>query len=160
MPNDFKGRPRSPGGFHGSRHDGPPDIESLDKRLLSLLAQRTRLAASQAANRRERGAPLVDPEREKHLWAQWVRVWQEAGLDARPLRRLFGVVNSLALEAPAAENRAQPFLLIPRRETVDVDLPGPRSLRQTRMWTALAAAANLELRLTPVVLNDPLIDLA
>lgn len=168
MPNEFKGRPRphgtSTGPHHGHSHghrpEAPADLESLDKRLLALLAQRTRLAASQAASRRERGASLVDPEREKRLWALWSRLWQESGLDSRPLRRLFGMVNALGLEAPAGESRANAFLLTPRRDPVDVDLPGPASLRQTRMWAALAAAANLPLALSPVAVNDPLVELA
>lgn len=160
MPNDFKGRPRTPGRAFGPRGETAPDLESLDKRLVALLIQRTRLAAAQGSSRRERGGSLVDPEREKRLWATWSRLWQESGMDPRPLRRLFGTVNALGLEQSEATGAAaKSFLLTPRRDPVSVDIPGPRSLRLTRMWTALAAAAGFGGVLSPVVVNDPLLDL-
>ncbi len=151
------GTPRAQGSIRDERLGR---LAELDERILALIGERSSILAREAAWRRSKGKSATDPSLEKHLWKAFEAQAKKAGLDRRMARQVFNLLNLCpAEEARPQAARTTPYVLAPRRVPLDIDLPGPRSLALVRNWVALAAAANLPLRLAPVILNDPLVDL-
>ncbi|EPR44430.1 5-enolpyruvylshikimate-3-phosphate synthase-like protein [Desulfovibrio sp. X2] len=137
------------------------DLADLDRRLVSLLVRRTKLLAKIASDRRAAGKPVVSAPQEKALWAAWSETVHKAGLSDRLAKQLFIAVNALgydAAQAPAA--REQVYLLTPASGAVDVSCEAPASTRKAMYFLALAAFAGSPASVGPVVLSDPLIEMA
>ncbi|MHC1700895.1 MAG: hypothetical protein AB9900_07935 [Humidesulfovibrio sp.] len=131
------------------------DLLDLDSKLLSMVARRCRIV-----QRAARGRQVLDRELEKQLRIGFEQAARQQDLDPRLARQLFPVLNAFGLEPQEARRAAdKPFALIPRSEPADIDITGPRSLSRTRMLAVLAAAAGAPMRLSGVVLNDPLVEL-
>ncbi len=141
-------RPPSP--FHRLR--------DLDRQIIDLLSRRSEALISHLEDRKARGLSLTDADFEKRLW----KIWQEKGelkeLDSKLLRKLFNLCNSLAYERVERQPDRE-FLLWPSTKPVRIELPAPKDTWLTRMWAVAAAAANAELELDSVVLNDGLYEL-
>ncbi|NJB68818.1 chorismate mutase/5-enolpyruvylshikimate-3-phosphate synthase [Desulfobaculum xiamenense] len=136
------------------------ELVDIDRQLTRILARRTTLLAKAAGSRKRKGKSLVDPSQEKSMRAVWEELVKRQGFDATTVRKLFNLSNGLAYGyAQADEQGEKAFIMRPRRETLSLDMPGPRALVETRMWAALAAAAGVECTLEPVVLNDPIVEL-
>ncbi|MDZ7758774.1 MAG: chorismate mutase [Desulfovermiculus sp.] len=133
-------------------------LDSIDRKLVNLLAERSMILAQTARDRKGKDRSFVDPEKEKRLWGIWRQGVEEHGLNERLLRRMFHLVNSLAYEQ--AERREDWVMALrPRLEPVDIELPGPLDTLSSRMWLILAAALGQEMRVPDAVLNDDLIEL-
>jgi len=131
------------------------DLLDIDARLLSQVARRMKLV-----QRAAKGRQVLDREIEKQLWSAFDQLSRQQGLDPRLTRQLFALLGSFGLEGQNSRRAAdKPFTLIPRSEAADIDITGPRSRTQTRMLAVLAAATNQSVRLSGVVLSDPLIEL-
>ena len=131
------------------------DLIDLDGKLLSMLSRRGKIV-----QRAAKGRQVLDRELEKALWAAFEHAARTQSLDPRLARQLFAMLNSFGLEVPEGRRSAdKPFSMVPRSESADIDIPGPRSLVLTRMLAVMAAATSQALRLTGVVLNDPLVEL-
>lgn len=136
------------------------EMVDLDRQLTSLLARRTRLLAKAAGARKRKGKALVDPGQEKRMRQVWESLVSRHGFDSTTMRQLFNLANGLAYSfAQGGEQEAKTFTMHPRRSSLDLTMPGPRALTETRMWTALAAACGANTELQPVVLNDSLVEL-
>lgn len=156
MSEEFKKAPYHKG---SSRADKIKEINELDRKMLKLLSKRSRLLASAAPGKGGRGFE-GDSQLEKRLWQTWEHSARDHDLESRLLRTLFVQTNLFASSAGRGGRRKDdPYLLTPQRKPVNVSVPGPRSLETTRAWAVMAAAAGVEVTLTPVVLNDPLIEL-
>jgi len=131
------------------------DIIDTDVRLLNQVARRMRLVMRAA-----KGRQTLPRDTEKQLWAAFDQQCRKQNLDPRLARQLFALLGGFGLEK-AGERRGEdkPFSLVPRSEAADIDITGPRSLAWTRMLAVLAAATGQPLRLSGVVLNDPLVEL-
>lgn len=131
------------------------DLLDLDGKLIYMLSRRSKLV-----QRNAKGRQVLDRETEKRLWANFEEAARAQNLDQRMARQLFALLGSFGLETPEGRRSAdKPFTMVPRSEAADIDISGPRSLALTRMLAVLAAATGQNLRLTGVVLNDPLIEL-
>lgn len=131
------------------------DLIDLDGKLLYMLSKRCRLV-----QRAAKGKQVLDREVEKKLWTGFEQAARTHGLDQRLARQLFALLGSFGLELPEGRRSAdKPFVMIPRSEPADIDAAGPRSLAMTRMLCVVAAASGQAMRLSGVVLNDPLIEL-
>ena len=131
------------------------DLIDLDAKLLSMVARRCRMV-----QRAARGRQVLDRDLEKQLRLGFDQAAKNLDLDPRLARQLFPVLNAFGLEPQETRRSAdKPFALIPRSEPADIDILGPRSLARTRMLAVLAAAVGAPMRLSGVVLNDPLIEL-
>jgi len=133
-------------------------LENTDRKLVQLLAERSRLLVRMAKERKHKDKSMVDAEEEKHLWSLWRQGVEEHGLNERLLRRIFNMINGLAYEQ--AERRDDWVMpLHPRQGPVDIDLPGPVDTLATRLWLIAGAALNQEVSIPGVVLNDDIIEL-
>lgn len=142
-----------------SRPDKIKEINELDRKILKLLSKRSRLLSSASPRKSGRGFE-GDSQLEKSLWKTWEQAARDHDLESRLLRTLFVQTNLFASSGGRGGRRKDdPYLLTPQRQPVNVSVPGPRSLEATRAWTVMAAATGAEVTLTPVVLNDPLIEL-
>ena len=151
------GTPRAEGSIRDERLGR---LAELDERILKLIGERAAILTRESAWRRAKGKPATDPALEKHLWKEFEVQAKKAGIERRMARQIFNLLNLCSAEEARPQTfRATPYVLAPRREPVNIDLPGPRSLTLVRNWVALAAAANLPLLLSPVILNDPLVEL-
>ncbi|MBU1231134.1 MAG: hypothetical protein KKA55_11085 [Proteobacteria bacterium] len=139
----------------GPRSSILADLLDLDAKLLSMIARRCRIV-----QRAAKGRQVLDRDLEKQLWAGFDKAARQQKLDPRLARQLFPVLNAFGLEPQELRRAAdKPFALVPRSEPADIDIPGPRSLAGTRMLAVLAAATGAPMRLSGVVLNDPLVEL-
>jgi 3-phosphoshikimate 1-carboxyvinyltransferase len=131
------------------------DLLDLDSKLLSMVARRCRIV-----QRAAKGRQVLDRDMEKQLRLGFDLAAKQQDLDPRLARQLFPVLNAFGLEPQEARRSSdKPFALIPRSEPADIDILGPRSLPRTRMLAVLAAASGAPMRLSGVVLNDPLVEL-
>ncbi len=136
------------------------ELREVDTAILELLARRSSMLGREGAWRKARNKPVTDPTLEKQVWAAWEEAARRLDLDPKLLRQLFGMLNFFGHGQGKARTRGgDPYRLSPRPLPVCVDQPGPRSLRLSRMWALMAAATSQPLKLSPVVLNDPLIEL-
>ncbi|MBN2139553.1 MAG: chorismate mutase [Desulfovibrionaceae bacterium] len=136
------------------------DIADIDRRMLELLSKRSALLVKEGSWRKSARKTRTDPALEKSLWQTWSAAGRDLGLDPDLLRKFFALAGCFGHESARPERRAAgPYVLKPRRAPADLRLPGPRALRASRMCLALAAAAGRPLRLDPIVLNDPLVEL-
>jgi len=131
------------------------DLLDIDARLLAQVARRIKLVQLAA-----KGRQVLDRELEKQLWGAFDQMSRKQNLDPRLARQLFALLGSFGLESQPQRRAAdKPFTLIPRSEAADVDITGPRSRAHTRMLAVLAAATAQPLKLSGVVLSDPLVEL-
>lgn len=135
-------------------------VAELDSQILKLLSKRASALAREAEWRRSQGKPGNDHAMEKDLFNLWTTTGRQLGLNRQLLRQLFNLVRLFVPSRPQTEDSgSKAYGLAPRHEKLAIRLPGPRSLAATRAWTVLAAATNRDFSLTPVILNDPLVDL-
>ncbi|MDO9632127.1 MAG: hypothetical protein Q7I92_09540 [Humidesulfovibrio sp.] len=131
------------------------DLLDLDSKLLSMVAKRCRIV-----QRAAKGRQVLDRDLEKQLRLGFDLAAKQQDLDPRVARQLFPVLNAFGLEPQETRRSSdKPFALIPRSEPADIDINGPRSLSRTRMLAVMAAATGAPMRLSGVVLNDPLVEL-
>jgi chorismate mutase/prephenate dehydratase len=72
-------------------------IETIDQRLLSLLAERMGLAERIAAAKLDRASPFRDPLREEQVLGRVRRMATERGLDAHEVERLYRVIMEMSV---------------------------------------------------------------
>ena len=75
------------------------DIDSLDERLVALVAERVRLASAVAAEKANQGAPLLDPAREEDVVARAAVRASAAQLDPEEVRALVRRLLALSRRA-------------------------------------------------------------
>lgn len=128
-------------------------INDLDDQILRLLKRRTSLLAEikRASDHKIYG------EIEKSMRGRWEAAGS-AGFNAKLLRRLFDLLQDLepALHIRGAEDR--PFMLTPRREPVDVDMPAPDSVPDVRLTLMSAARCGKEFHISDLLITDPLVE--
>lgn len=117
--------------------------------------------AQSIAERKKGGGSTVDAEEEKRLWKIWLEASKDKGLDMKLVRRLFVVLNGLTYErAEDLRRGAYTLSLAPELKPFDsIIMEGPRSHIAAMVQTAAAALSQQECTLSPVILNDPLLDL-
>ena len=139
------------------------EITDLDRRLLLLVAQRTRLLTKAATMRRTKGKGAVDPAQERQLRTAWDDAAAQSGLSRASLRSMFTMLNGLAYTAAdqpeVASRGGQDFSLKPKSGPVHIDAAALPSVYHACLLTALAGALGQPLRLDPVPLCDPIIEL-
>ncbi len=157
MPN-YKKNDRS-GAKAPRRQSLLQEIQDIDSKLLSILSRRNQLMGKVASKRRQKGLPLADPEMERRLFETWSETSSSHKFDSKSARRIFEQVNNLAYTAVASpeSRKSDAYILSPPQKPVKVDVDGPRSLFQTKLYVALAAACGAEASIGPVVLNDSLV---
>jgi chorismate mutase / prephenate dehydratase len=82
-------------------------IEALDKRLLTLLAERMQLVESVAESKLANAAPFRDAPREEHVLQRIRHLAAELGLDAHEVERLYRVVLEMSVAHQAASVRTR-----------------------------------------------------
>jgi 5-enolpyruvylshikimate-3-phosphate synthase/chorismate mutase len=125
------------------------------------MIRRAELMAQSIAERKKSGGPAVDAEEEKRLWKIWLDASKDKGLDMKLVRRLFVVLNGLTYEhAEDLRRGAYTLTLAPELKPFDsILMEGPTSHLAAMAHTAAAARSKKVLSLSPVILNDPLLDL-
>ncbi|MGE4299206.1 MAG: hypothetical protein AB7E47_14405 [Desulfovibrionaceae bacterium] len=134
------------------------EISELDEAIFQLLARRGALTKKIKSARRGSGPGRSESETERLLWRTWEQGAAQYGPDAKLWRQLFTVVQSLAFKPREDGRGAIGFVLAPRRAPVDIAIPGPGSLRQTRLWASLATQADQPFSLPGVLVNDHLME--
>ena len=74
-------------------------IEVIDRRIVTLLAQRVALGLRAAAAKRSQGLPLKDKEREKEVVARAVAEARTHGLAEKAVRKIFEQVVDMSRRA-------------------------------------------------------------
>lgn len=133
-------------------------ISEIDSKILGLLEKRSYLLRKEGAWRRSKQKSQIDPKLEKELRRAWEEAGEGLGLDPRLSRQLFTLANQFAQSSTGGDKTG--YKLAPRREPAEAEVLGPRSLRSTRLWMAMAAASGQPCKLPDALLNAPNKDLA
>jgi len=137
------------------------ELLNLEEEFAFFLAGRSKLLAKAAAARRAKKLSPMDPAQEKSLWRVWEKQALKSGLDIRLCRRIFALANGLAYARARGDVKKRGlFTLYPGPRSVDLDIEGPRCLLAVRLWAAAVAVSGREASLSPVILNEALIELA
>ncbi|MFV0421154.1 3-phosphoshikimate 1-carboxyvinyltransferase [Oleidesulfovibrio sp.] len=134
------------------------EIVDLDQELFRLLSYRCRLVAKTRRPKRE-GTGTDEVNNEKKIRLAWERTSAHYTGDQRLLRQLFSMLQELDLAERKEEDTRSDFNLAPQQRPVSVNIAGPGSAIQARIWIALAAAAGAASRIANVVITDPVVDL-
>ncbi|MBU1002404.1 MAG: chorismate mutase [Proteobacteria bacterium] len=136
------------------------ELVDLDLDLAYMIAKRTQLLSRAAATRKAKGMSLADANQERRMRRSWDEVASRQGLDLRPLRQIFTLANGLAYaSAVKPESASRKFIMTPEIRDLDLAMPGPRDRTITRLLVALGVLSGAKLELSPVVVNDPLVEL-
>lgn len=137
-----------------SHHRSPvQSLLDIDRELARLLARRARLL-----NKATGGRKGSDPALEKQLRQAWENHAARLSRDPRFVHQLFTLLQEVDVIDRDEEDARPGFNLSPSRRAVDVEIDAPASIRQTRLWLALAAAAASEVTIKGALINDPMID--
>jgi len=163
----FDKKPYDKKGFDKKSFDKKPfekslteELVDLDRDLANLIARRTRLLGRAAAARKAKGMSLADANQERRMRRAWDEVAANQGLDLRPLRQIFTLANGLAYAGVVKpESASRKFVMQPAVTDLALEMAGPRNRVITRLLVAASVLAGTGIDLSPVVVNDPLIEL-
>jgi 3-phosphoshikimate 1-carboxyvinyltransferase len=134
-----------------------------ERRVAEVLLRRTKLLGEIAARRREdKKKPGVGHALEKALWKIWQDLLQyEDTGQSNHWRQLVAQCNNLgyALGEQHSPQNQRAWVLRPIAPAKPIQLPGPVDMFTTKILCFWAAVTNTAMHLSPVVLNDGLIDL-
>ena len=137
------------------------DVQDLDKTIIRLIAKRTELVQRMEQNRSKTAFVAAKiAASEKDLRKNWEHEASTYSRDERFLRGVFALLQELELTPKESKDKtSNVFNLAPPPRPVDINLPRVTSLRHSRFWVFLAAAAGKPLELENQLLNDPMIEL-
>lgn len=134
------------------------EISELDVELMKLLARRSKLLQKTRRPKKE-GSGTSGIASEKQLRLLWEANAAKFSKDPRLARQLFTLIQDIDFTTKAESEEKTEFVLSPVRKPVQVDLPGPASLRASRLWMTLAASSGASCRLRSVPTADPVHEL-
>lgn len=142
--------------MHDNSNNRSPlqSLLDIDRELARLLARRARLL-----NKATGGRKGSDPALEKQLRQAWETNATRLSRDPRFVHQLFTLLQEVDVIDRTEEEVRPGFNLSPSRKPVAINIDGPASARQTRLWLAIAAAAQAPVTIRGALLNDPLNDL-
>ena len=135
----------------GKRQTFLEELMELDKQLLRLVVRRGRLLRK--ASRRGVGTTGV----EKALWRIWEEDAGRFGKDPSQWRRVFSLLQEITIRD--VESVSDGYGLSPGFFSADVDMTGPGSRFQARLWCLLAAQSPDAIHIPGAVTEDPLVEL-
>ena len=137
------------------------DVQDLDKTIIRLIAKRTELVQRMEQNRSKTAFVAAKiAASEKELRKNWEHEASTYSRDERFLRGVFALLQELELTPKEAKEKiSNVFNLAPPPRPVNINLPQITSLRHSRFWVFLAAAAGKPLELSNQLFNDPMIEL-
>jgi 3-phosphoshikimate 1-carboxyvinyltransferase len=135
----------------GKRQTFLEELLELDKQLLRIVVRRGRLLRK--ASRRGVGTTGV----EKTLWRIWEDEASRFGKDPAQWRRVFSMLQELTIRD--VESVSDGYGLSPGFFSADVDMTGPGSRFQARLWCLLAAQSSDAIQIPGAVTEDPLVEL-
>jgi 3-phosphoshikimate 1-carboxyvinyltransferase len=135
----------------GKRQTFLEELMELDKQLLRLVVRRGRLLRK--ASRRGVGTTGV----EKSLWRIWEEDAGRFGKDPSQWRRVFSLLQEIIIRD--VESTSDGYGLSPGFFSADVDMTGPGSRFQARLWCLLAAQSSDAIHVQGAVTEDSLVEL-
>lgn len=133
-----------------------------ERHVAEALLHRSRLLGEIASRKRESRKPGAGHELEKALWKVWENVLQREEVGkTKHWRQFVAQCNNLgyAMGEQRASQSQQAWILRPTAPSKPIQLPGLSDVFASKILTFWAAAANVSIKLTPVALNDGLIEL-
>ncbi len=135
------------------------EISEMDVDLMKLLARRSKLVQKTRRPKKE-GSGTTGISSEKQLRLLWEANAAKFSKDPRLARQLFSLIQDIEFTSKTEADEKTDFTLSPNRKPVNVDLPGPASLREAQLWMAMTAAAGAESRLKGLVSAAPVVELS
>jgi len=129
-------------------------LEDIETRLMDLIVKRTQLIREQVGQADEKGQVRVDPRREKRLWQIWQKRAANHNLKEKVLRSVFHLLNGIAYDRDWDKDGGNELYLRSKSSPLDIYIPGPKDLEQSRFLLTLAAVQGKGLRLDRPVFND------
>ncbi|UZP67231.1 3-phosphoshikimate 1-carboxyvinyltransferase [Desulfovibrio mangrovi] len=134
------------------------EISEMDVELMKLLARRSKLIQKTRRPKKE-GSGTTGISSEKQLRLLWEANATKFSKDPRLARQLFSLIQDIEFTSKAESDERTEFTLSPNRKPVNVDLPGPASLKSARLWMTLAAMSGTKCRLKSLLTADPVTEL-
>lgn len=134
------------------------EISEMDVDLMKLLARRSKLIQKTRRPKKE-GSGTSGISSEKQLRLLWEANAAKFSKDPRLARQLFTLIQDIEFTSKSESEEKTEFTLSPNRKQVNVDLPGPASLKSARLWMTLAATSGARCRLRTLLTADPVTEL-
>ncbi|WP_291320607.1 chorismate mutase [Desulfonatronospira sp.] len=133
------------------------ELKTLDRKLASLIARRSKLVGDLSRSRQDRNKSLADPELEKQLWQIWKKELQPSNPSL--VRQTFTLLNSMGYFEAEKRHMDKPFCLYPSRRPLDHEFMGPLDQDLVRGLVAMAALTPRQCVLEGLNVNNELLEL-
>jgi 3-phosphoshikimate 1-carboxyvinyltransferase len=133
------------------------EIKGIDKKIASLINQRSRLISRISQMRQHRSESLADVGLEKELWVVWKEELKKSNQSL--VRQLYTLLNSLGYSMAEKSSSDKPFCLYPPNIPINLDIQGPRSAADSHYTAFLCALSHEQQDLANFLINDRIIEL-
>ncbi len=133
------------------------EIKGIDKKIASLINQRSRLMCKVSQVRQSKSESLADVGLEKELWIVWKEELKKSNQGL--VRQLYTLLNSLGYSMAEKTSSDKPFCLYPPTTPIKMSIPGPRSIRHSHYAAFMSALSPEKHEIKNFLLNDNIIEL-
>ncbi len=133
------------------------ELKGIDKKIASLINQRSRLLCKVSLIRQNKSESLADVALEKELWVVWKEELKKSNQSL--VRQLYTLLNSLGYSMAEKTSSDKPFCLYPPNTPIHLNIPGPRSILQSHYTAFLCALSHEKQELGNFLINDNIIEL-
>lgn len=133
------------------------ELKGIDKKIAALVNQRSRLMCRVSRIRQNKSESLADVALEKELWVVWKEELKKSNQGL--VRQLYTLLNSLGYSQAEKSSSDKPFCLYPPNTPLDLDIWGPRSVRQSHYAAFLCAQGQDVQEIPNFLINDNIIEL-
>lgn len=145
--------------FQRSKKSIPGELADIDRKIIELLERRARLMDKVRRAVKGKSNAAGDADVEKRLWKVWQATAVRHSSDARAWRRLFDAVMEVPPMVRHDEAAPKAYVLSPKAEPVDVDLPAPGSTLEAKLWAVLSLRSDKPFRIDHVQTADTFVEL-
>ncbi len=133
------------------------ELKGIDKKIASLINQRSRLMCKVSQIRQNKSESLADVGLEKELWVVWKEELKKSNQGL--VRQLYTLLNSLGYSLAEKSSSDKPFCLYPPNTPIDLNIPGPRSIMKSHYAAFLCALSSEKHEIPNFLINDNIIEL-
>ncbi len=133
------------------------EIKIIDKKIATMINQRSRLLSKFSQIRRNRSESFADAALEKDLWSVWKEELKKSNQSL--VRQLYTIINSLGYSMAEKTSSDKPFCLYPPTAPINLNIPGPRATKLSHFVAFLFALSQEKQEIRDFLINDSIIEL-
>lgn len=133
------------------------ELKGIDKRIASLINQRSRVMCKVSQIRQHKSESLADVKLEKELWLVWKEELKKSNQSL--VRQLYTLLNSLGYSLAEKSSSDKPFCLYPPTTPLNLDISAPRCIHQSQYAAYLCALSSEKQEIPNFLINDNIIEI-